>query len=101
MTNDLRKCYDSRAKFNHCWESQKLTLNKQGFGYIPKKGKKAFVQTKTTFVKSSGKPYCEKCKKVGHVEKNWTNKKDISFDSSYILMKNSNGNVSAKFLGYL
>ena len=95
----MRKCYDSRAKFNHCWASQKFTLNKQGFGYIPKKGKKAFVQTKTIFVKSSGKSYCEKCKKVGHVEKNCTNKKVISFDSSYILMKNSNGNVSAKFVG--
>ena len=22
LTNDLRKCYDSRAKFNHCWASQ-------------------------------------------------------------------------------
>jgi len=43
LTNDLSKCYDSRAKFNHCWSSQKFTLNKQGFGYIPKKGKKAFV----------------------------------------------------------
>ena len=74
-------------------------MNKQGFGYIPKKGKKAFVQTKTTFVKSSGKSYCEKCKKVGHDEKNCTNKKVISFDSSYILMRNSNGNVSAKFVG--
>jgi len=29
LTNDLRKCYDSRAKFNHCWASQKFTLNKQ------------------------------------------------------------------------
>ena len=57
------------------------------------------MQTKTTFVNSSGKPYCEKCKKVGHVEKNCTNKKVISFDSSYILMKTSNGNVSAKFVG--
>ena len=28
LTNDLRKCYDSRAKFNHCWASQKFTLNK-------------------------------------------------------------------------
>ena len=36
---------------------------------------------------------------VGHVEKNCTNKKVISFDSSYMLMKNSNGNVSAKFVG--
>src|SRR6185312_9833097 len=37
LTNNLRKCYDSRAKFNHCWASQKFTLNKQRFGYIPKK----------------------------------------------------------------
>ena len=98
LTNDLRKCYDSRVKFNHCWASQMFTLNKQEFGYIPKKGKKAFVQTKTTFVKSSGKSYCEKYK-VGYVEKNCTNKKVKSFDSSYILMRNSNGNVSAKFVG--
>jgi hypothetical protein len=56
------------------------------------------VQTKTNFVKSSGKSYCEKCKKVGHIEKNCTNMKVISFDSSYILMRNSNGNVSAKFV---
>ena len=41
----------------------------------------------------------KKYKKVGHVEKNCTNKKVISFDSSYILMRNSNGNVSAKFVG--
>ena len=57
------------------------------------------MQTKTTFVKSSGKPYCEKYKKVCHVEKNCINKKVISFYSSYMLMKNSNGNVSAKFVG--
>ena len=57
------------------------------------------MQTKITFVTSSGKSYCEKYKKVGHVEKNCTNKKVISFDSSYILMRNSNGNVSAKFVG--
>ena len=50
-------------------------------------------------MKSSGKSYCEKCKNVGHVEKNCTNKKIISFYSSYILMKNSNGNVSANFVG--
>ena len=57
------------------------------------------MQTKTTFVKTSGKSYCEKYKKIGHDEKNCTNKKVISFDSSYMLMKNSNGNVSAKFVG--
>ena len=59
LTNDLSKCYDSRAKFNHCCSSQKFTLNRQGLGYIPKKGKKAFYETKTVFVKKDGRPYCE------------------------------------------
>ena len=99
LTNDLSKFYDSRAKFNHCWSSQKFTLNRQGPGYIPKKGKKAFYETKTVFVKKDGRPYYEKCKKMGHNEKNCTNNKAVSFDSSYILMKDSNGCVSAKYVG--
>jgi hypothetical protein len=49
-------------------------------------------------VKSDGRPFCQKCKKVGHDEKNCTNKKAISFDSSYVLIKNSSGNVCAKFV---
>ena len=57
LTNDLSKCYDSRAKFNHCWSSQKFILNKQGLGYIPKKDKKAFYETKTVFLKKDGRPY--------------------------------------------
>ena len=88
-----------RAKFNHCWSSQKFTLNRQGLGYIPKKDKKAFYETKTTFVKKDGRPYCEKCKKMGHNEKNCTNNKAVSFDSSYVLMKHSKGCVSAKYVG--
>jgi len=99
LTNDLSKCYDSRAKFNHCWSSQKFTLNRQGLGYIPKKGKKAFYETKTVFVKKDGRPCCEKCKKMGHNEKNCTNNKVVSFDSSYVLMKDSKGCVSAKYVG--
>ena len=49
LTNDLRKCYDSRAKFNHCWASQKFTLNKQGFGYIPKKREEGFCANQNYF----------------------------------------------------
>ena len=86
-------------KFNHCWSSQNFTLNRQGLGYIPKKGKKAFYETKTVFVKKDGRPYCEKCKKMGHNEKNCTNNKAVSFDSSYVLMKDSKGCVSAKYVG--
>ena len=48
-----------------------FTLNKQGFGYIPKKGKRAFVQTKTTFVKSSGKPYCENARRLAMLRKSY------------------------------
>jgi len=99
LTNDLSKCYDSRAKFNHCWSSQKFTLNRQGLGYIPKKDKKAFYDTKTVFVTKDGRPYCEKCKKMGHNEKNCTNNKAISFDFSYVLMKDSKDCVSAKYVG--
>ena len=70
-------------------------MNKEGFGYIPKKGRAAFVQIRTTFVKASGVPFCENCKNLGHDEKNCTNKKAISFDSRYVLFKNSKGCVSA------
>jgi hypothetical protein len=35
---------------------------------------------------------------VGHDEKNYTNKKAISFDPIYVLMKNSSGSVCAKFV---
>jgi hypothetical protein len=28
LTNDLRKCYDKRAQFNHCWANQKFTINR-------------------------------------------------------------------------
>ena len=52
-------------------------------------------------MKKDGRSYCEKCKIVGHIEKNCTNKKAISFDSSYILMKDSKGSVSAKYVGLL
>ena len=99
LANDLSKCYDSRAKFNLCWPSQKFTLSRQGLGYILKKDKKAFYDTKTVFVTKDGRPYCEKCKKMGHNEKNCTNNKAVSFDSNYVLMKDSKGCVSAKYVG--
>ena len=51
------------------------------------------------FVKKDRRPYCEKCKKLGHNEKNCTNNKAVSFDSSYVLMKDSKGCVSAKYVG--
>ena len=50
-------------------------------------------------MKKVGQPYCEKFKSICHNEKNCTNKKAISFDSSYILMKDYKGSVSAKYVG--
>ena len=98
LTDDLRKCYGQMAKFNYCWANKKFSMNKEGFGYIPKKGKTAFVPTKTSFVKASGIPFCENCKNLGHDEKSCMNKKAISFDPRYVLFKNSKGCVSAKFV---
>ena len=40
-----------------------------------------------------------KCKKLGQNEKNCTNNKAISFNSSYVLMKDSKDCVSAKYVG--
>jgi hypothetical protein len=36
---------------------------------------------------------------MGHNEKNCTNNKVVSFDSSYVLIKDSKGCVSAKYVG--
>jgi hypothetical protein len=47
--------------------SQRFPINKEGLGYIPKKGKAAFVTPKPSFVKSNGR-FCYRCKQVGHVE---------------------------------
>ena len=65
--------------------NQKISMNKEGFGYIPKKERAAFVKTRTTFMKASGIPFCENCKNLGDDEKNCTNKKAISFDPRYVL----------------
>jgi hypothetical protein len=99
LTNNWGKCYDKGAQFSHCWANKKFTINRQGFGYITKKGKAAFVQTKTTFVKNSAIPFCESCRNAGDYEKNCTNKRAISFDPRYVLIKNSSGSVCANLLG--
>ena len=45
--------------------------------------------------------YCAKCKNTGHLEKDCTGKKivHVAMDPSYVLVKSSNGNVHAKFVG--
>ena len=88
-----------------CLGSQRFSLNKEGLGYTPKKGKAAFVTSKVSFVKGNGR-FCNRCKQVGHLvqscinnkNKNNANVSSICFDSCYMLVKGANG-VKAKFIG--
>ena len=106
LTHALGKAYGGEARLLKCLGSQRFSLNKEGLGYTPKKGKKAFATHKPSFVKSNGR-YCNKCKQVGHLELNCNkmnkNKKIanvpyIPFDSCYVLTKGEKG-VHAKFVG--
>jgi hypothetical protein len=53
-----------------CLGSQMFSLNKEGWGYTPKKGKVAFATRKPRFVKSYGR-YCNRCKQIEHLEINY------------------------------
>ena len=106
LTHALGKAYGGEARLLKCLGSQRFSLNKEGLGYTPKKGKAAFATHKPSFVKSNGR-YCNKCKQVGHLELNCNkvnkNKKNanvsyIPFDSCYVLTKGEKG-VHAKFVG--
>ena len=80
-----------------------LSLNKEGLGYTPKKGKEAFVTPKASFVKGNGQ-FCTSCKQVGHKKHECKNKSkntnvsSFKLDSFYILTKGANG-VKATFIG--
>ena len=86
-----------------CLGSQRFSLNKEGLGYTPKKGKITFAPHKTSFVKNNGQ-FCNRCKQVGHVEQYCKNKNkqpnvsSIKFDSCYLLTMGVNG-VHDKFIG--
>jgi hypothetical protein len=58
LTHDLEKAYGGKAKLDFILGSQRCSLNREGLGYFPKKGKNAFVKQKTMFVKE--------CDKVWH-----------------------------------
>ena len=83
--------------------SQRFSLNKEGLGYTPKKGKVAVAPHKTSFMKNNDR-FCTSCKQVGHVEHECKNKSknakvsSIKLDSFYVLTKGTNG-VKARFIG--
>jgi hypothetical protein len=100
LTLDLEKAYGGKAKLDFILGSQRCSLNREGLGYLPKKGKNAFVKQKTMFVKECDK-VCHKCHKKGHDKKNCPKFKNVSlscFEHSYVLSHNANG-VHAKFVG--
>jgi hypothetical protein len=83
----LSKAYVGDARLLKCLGDQRSPINKEGLGYIPKKGKAAFVQAKPSFVKSNGR-YCYRCKQVGHIEQECTTKlilqrnKHVAYDNN-------------------
>ena len=104
LTRALGNAYGRDARLLKCLGSQRFSLNKEGLGYTPKKGKTTFVTLKASFVKGSGR-FCNICKQVGHVEQYCKINKNklpivssIKFDSCYMLVKGANG-VKAKFIG--
>jgi hypothetical protein len=93
LTHALGKAYGGEARLLKCLGSQSFSLNKEGLGYTPKKGKSAFATPKPSFVKDNGR-FCNRCKQVGHLEHNCNKKNQsknlvnaIPFDSCYVLTK--------------
>jgi hypothetical protein len=102
LTKTLANCHRGENTYNKMWECQRFTLKHDGFGYIHKKNKNAFINKKTTFMKEYGL-YCSKCKNTRHLDKDCTGSKIMhgSIDPSYVLVKSSKGDVYAKFVRYL
>jgi hypothetical protein len=46
LTHDLEKTYGGKAKLDFILGSQRCSLNREGLGYVPKKGKKCFYKAK-------------------------------------------------------
>jgi hypothetical protein len=55
LTHDLEKAYGGKAKIDFILGSQRYSLNHEGLGYLPKKGKNVFLKQKTMFVKECDK----------------------------------------------
>ena len=63
LTHALGMAYGGEARLLKCLGSQRFSLNKEGLGYTPKKGKAAFVTPKASFVRGNGR-FCHSCKQV-------------------------------------
>jgi hypothetical protein len=67
LTRALGNAYGGDARLLKCLGSQIFSLNKEGMGYNPKKGKTTFATHKVSFVKCNGQ-FCNRCKQVRHIE---------------------------------
>nr|ABF97883.1 retrotransposon protein, putative, unclassified [Oryza sativa Japonica Group] len=65
LNKSLERCFKGKNTLDKILSEQRCILNKEGLGFIPKKGKKP-SHSATRFVKSNGK-YCSKCREVGHL----------------------------------
>jgi hypothetical protein len=106
LSKDLARYFGSHVRFNHIWTNQEFTLEKNGLGYLPKKGKEAFIPKKRIFVTSNVTyeeeeevKMCHKCKAKVLVNHQCKSKKTVSLDPSYILKENSKGVVCAQYVG--
>jgi hypothetical protein len=53
LSKDLARYFGSHVRFNHIWTNQKFTLDKDALGYLPNKGKEAFIHKERIFVNSN------------------------------------------------
>jgi hypothetical protein len=102
----LVRYFGSQVRFNHIWTNQKFTLDKDALGYLPKKGKEAFILKESIFVNSNASfdeeermKMCHKCKTMVDVDHQCKSKKTVSLDPSYILKKDSKGVVCVQYDG--
>jgi hypothetical protein len=102
LSKDLAQYFGSHVRFNHISTNQKFTLDKDALGYLPKKGKEAFIPKESIFVNSNVSfeeeekmKMCHKCKTKVDVNHQCKSKNTVSLDPSYILKKDSKGVVCA------
>jgi hypothetical protein len=61
LDHTLAKAYGGEDRLLMCLGSQTASLDKEGLGYTPKKGKATFAPHKTSFVENNGR-FCISCK---------------------------------------
>jgi hypothetical protein len=53
LSKGIVRYFGSHVRFNHIWTNKKFTLENNGLGYFPKKGKETFIPKEKIFVASN------------------------------------------------